>query len=75
MTTWELLRKLNSTCNFQTKEGRKVGRASNSELKRWAQNGAVVINDKKFNWDEEIVYPIKSFVLFPKHPITLHLET
>lgn len=75
MTTWELLRKLNSACNFQTKEGRKVGRASNSELKRWAQNGAVVINDKKFNWNEEIIYPIKSFVLFPKHQITLHLET
>ena len=60
--------------SHQYKEG-MADRASNSELKRWAQNGAVVINDKKFNWNEEIIYPIKSFVLFPKHPITLHLET
>ena len=74
LTTWALLRKLHGVCNFQSKEGRKVGRASNSELKRWAQNGAVVINDRKFNWNEEIEFPIKSFVLFPKRPITLHLE-
>lgn len=58
-------------CYFQTKEGAKIGEASNAELKRWFDNKAVIIGGKATNWNDEIEFPIKSMVLFPKHPITL----
>ena len=61
----------NDWCHFQTREGSGVGLASNSELKRWFLNGAVVVEGKKVKWDEQLKFPITSFVLFPKHPITL----
>lgn len=52
--------------------GRKANRgASSSELKRWLQNGAVLANGEKLAWDEEMGFPIFSFVLSPKHPVTL----
>ena len=57
---------LHAVCHFQTKEGKKVGRASNSELRRWLQNGAVWVNGETVQWNEEIDFPIFSLVLFPK---------
>lgn len=39
---------------------------SNSELRRWLQNGSVLINGEKAAWDEEIDYPVFSLVFFPK---------
>lgn len=54
---------------FPTRErgGRERGfpPASNSELRRWCQQGAVVINGRKMNWNDEVQFPIQSFVLFP----------
>jgi hypothetical protein len=71
MNAWMLLRELHNVCHFQTREGPRVGDASASELKRWLQNGAVIVNGEKIAWDEEIDFPIFSFVLFQKKPITL----
>lgn len=71
MNAWQFLRDLHGVCSFQTREGKKVGKASASELKRWVQNGALVINGEKVAWDEEIDFPISSVVLFPKNPVTL----
>lgn len=71
ITAWMFLRELHSICHFQTREGKKVGLVSNSELKRWLQNKAVIINGESIAWDELIDFPIISVVLFPKHPITL----
>ncbi len=70
-TFWQFLRELHEVCHFQTREGKKVGRASSSELKRWIQNRAVVVNGEPVAWDEPVDFPIFSFVLFPKNPITL----
>lgn len=39
---------------------------SNAELRRWLQNGSVLINHEKFAWDELIDFPIFSLVFFPK---------
>lgn len=39
---------------------------SNAELRRWIQNGSVLINQEKAAWDEEIDFPILSLVFFPK---------
>ena len=71
MNTWEFLREMNRICRFQTREGRQYGYASNSELKRWCQNGAVIINGEKAKFDQKIIFPINSFVLFKKHSVTL----
>jgi hypothetical protein len=65
-TGWEWLRSLHHVCHFQTREGPKVGRASNSELKRWLLNGAVRVNGQVLKWDEPMDFPVFSAVLFPK---------
>lgn len=71
MTAWEFLRLLHKDCCFQTREGKKVGRASTSELKRWFNNKAVIIDGVAARWDQEMVFPVQSFVLFPNNPVTL----
>jgi len=71
MTAWFFLRDLHVICQFQTREGSKVGPATRAELKRWLQNKAVEINGKRMNWDEEIEFPITSFILFPNKPTTI----
>jgi len=67
-TCWHFLIKLNKACFFQTTEGTKVGKVSNSELKRWLQAKCVEINFEAAKWDEPMPPFIKSFVLFPKNP-------
>lgn len=54
---------LHKVCHFPSREGRKT--ASNSELKRWCHNQAVIFNGESVTWDEEIDFPIISLVLFP----------
>lgn len=71
MTAFEYLRNLHTICQFQTKEGARVGTASNSELRRWITNGALELNGFKATTDEAIDFPIHSAVLFPKKPVTL----
>jgi len=71
ITALEVLTELHKTCCFQTREGKKVGKASNSELRRWIKNGAVIVNGKKAIFGDPIQYPITSFLLFPNKPITL----
>lgn len=71
VNAWQFLRELHEVCQFQTREGKKVGKASASELKRWCQNGAFVINGEKVAWDELIDFPVFSIMLFPKKPVTL----
>lgn len=72
MTGLELLKGLHEVCQFQSKEGAKIGKASNSELRRWLQQGAVEVNGHKLGWDEVIDFPIMSLVMFPKkHRTTL----
>lgn len=71
MNAWMFLRSLHEVCSFQTREGTKVGKASSSELKRWIQNKALIINGETIAWDELMDFPIFSVVLFPKNPVTL----
>ena len=40
--------------------------ASRSELRRWCNNGSVVIDGKKMMADDEVSFPITEVVLFPK---------
>ena len=67
-TGWQFLMRLSQMhCGFHAKEGDRVSKASNSELKRWCQNGALHINGEAVKWDEPIDFPIFSIVLFPKN--------
>ena len=66
MNAWEFLRDLNTVCHFQTREGKKVGEASNSELKRWIQNKALVINESIVVWDAAIPSHLYKVTLFSK---------
>lgn len=69
MTAWTFIIDLNKVCFFMSRERR--GRASNSELKRWLENKAVRVNGESIHWNDEMVFPVVSFVLFPKNPSTL----
>ena len=71
MKAWEFLRSLHEVCCFQTREGKKYGKASSSELKRWIEQKAFIVNGVAVKWDEELDFPLKSVILFPKHRITL----
>lgn len=71
MNFWQWLVQLHEICHFQTREGKRVGMASNSELKRWIQNKALVVNGEHVNWEEFVDFPLVSVVLFPKNRITL----
>ncbi len=69
-TAYQFLTSLHEVCKFQSRE-HQVGVASKSELKRWIQNGALVINAEKVKWDEVMDFPLISVVLFPKKPVRL----
>lgn len=67
MNAWGFLRDLHTVTSFQTREGTLVGKATASELKRWIQNKALLINGEHVSWDEPIDFPVFSVVLFPKN--------
>jgi hypothetical protein len=66
MTHLQYLIQLNEVCQFQSREGGKIGIVSNSELRRWINNGVLSINGIKVTENKNIVFPIKSVTLFTK---------
>ena len=40
--------------------------ASNSELRRWIQQGAILFNGERMEPNEPIDFPLNSVILFPK---------
>ena len=44
----------------------KIGRPSNSELGRWLASKSVVINGETPDKFDEVVFPIRELVFFPK---------
>ena len=67
-TAWTFLIRLSKLHGgFHSKEGNKLEKASNSELKRWLQNGVLQLNTETVKWDELIDFPVFSIVLFPKN--------
>lgn len=65
MTAFDWLWELNFICCGFWSTERPKQKASNSELKRWFDKGAVIINGKRMKWDEKVSV-IESLVLFPK---------
>jgi hypothetical protein len=68
MNALKLLIDIGGSHGWQTKEGQKVGRASNSELRRWLNSRVLQINGEPITkWDEEIDFSIMSVVMWPKN--------
>ena len=44
----------------------KSQKASNGCLYRWLREGAVIINDAKPKPEDQITFPIKNLIFFPK---------
>ena len=55
-------------CVPSSKEGSRNGPPSNGELRRWCQNGAVVINRKRVAPGDEVSFPVKQLLFFPRSP-------
>lgn len=49
-----------------TMNGNKPEEPSNSEIRRWLQQNAVIINGKKPQPGDDIEFPIYSLIFFPK---------
>ena len=64
MTTIAMLTTINSLCKLRSTEGKSE--VSKSEFKRWCEKGSVLVNGEKMKWDEELDFPIFSFILHPK---------
>lgn len=60
---WDYCIQLKDHCHIHTKES-KCGNASNSEVRRWIEQGAVIINGKRWK-PLDVVPPVHSVVLFP----------
>jgi hypothetical protein len=68
MNALELLISIPGKSGWQTREGKKVGKASNSELRRWINSQVLQINGEPMtSWDELIDFPIMSVVMWPKN--------
>jgi hypothetical protein len=63
-TAIQFLQSLHEICHFQTREGKKVGRASNSELRRWIVNKAFLVNGETVEVNEVLDFHIISVKLF-----------
>ncbi len=50
-----------------SKEGKKLGRPSGSELRRWLRNGSVRINGQKAQEKDEVTEPVWELIFFPKN--------
>ena len=66
MTAIEYLKNLPRTWLPQSREGKKFGGPSNSELRRWLKKGSVIINGSKPLPKDTIVFPIKKLIFFPR---------
>lgn len=65
MKAIDFLLQFHKVAPFPTKEGKKVGPASSSEIRRWIKNKAVLFCGQEVDIDEEIDFPITSLVIFP----------
>ncbi len=50
-----------------SKEGDKLHKPSNAELRRWVKSGAVFCNGQIISLESVIEFPIESLVLFPNN--------
>lgn len=66
-TCLQYLREMHEVCRFMSTDGRTVGPASNSELKRWFDDRKIQINFEIKRHDDPLPPVIKSVVISPKN--------
>lgn len=69
MTAFEFVKTLEKEwkCVPMVMHGNKPIRASNGQIKRWLNMGAISINNKRVKETEMIEFPIKEMTFFPKN--------
>jgi hypothetical protein len=63
MTTFEFIKRFR---HLPMSIERSCTEATNSEIKRWFKQGAVIINGKRPKPNDEIEFPVTEIVFFPK---------
>ena len=66
MNCFQYLLSVHEICCFQSREGDKTGKASNSEIKRWFKNNCVEVNFDVVKAEEEMPPFLKSVVALSK---------
>lgn len=66
-TAFQAIQSFHSICQFSSIET-KGEKASNSELKRWLNQGAIQVNGKPIGANDPWPYDIRSMIMFPKSP-------
>ena len=66
MTAYEYLKSFREWSALPMSIERPCTEATNSELKRWLKNSAVIINGKKPKPNDKIEFPITELVYFSK---------
>lgn len=67
LTAFQALLHINQNCQFMSIEV-KSEKASNSEIKRWLNQGAIHVNSQAINAQDPWPPAIRSLVMFPKSP-------
>jgi len=65
MTVIEFLKSIHLP---DSREGGKTGRPSTGEIRRWLQQGAVILNGKRPRPWDKVEFPVRELVFFPKSP-------
>jgi hypothetical protein len=66
VTALEFLISMRSTLPMSKEAGKEPKIASNSEIRRWLRDSAVVLNGIKVKADDNVRFPITSLIFFPK---------
>ncbi len=64
MTVLAFMLRLHEICKFWSWEQNRV--ASNSEIRRWIEQGAILFNTERVSPTELVDFHVFSLVLFPK---------
>lgn len=65
-TVLQYILRIHSLCQFLSKDRPGTGKASNSEIRRWIEQGAVLLNTERCLPQEALDFPVFSVVFFPK---------
>jgi len=56
------LRDETGCCPFNNRQGL----ATNSDLRRWINEGSITFNGERLQWNDEVQFPLTDLVFFPK---------
>jgi hypothetical protein len=66
MTAIDYLLRISKACGGFFSIEKSCAKATNSEIRRWFKNKAVIISGRTPSWDEEVIFPVGELILFPQ---------